>query len=244
LEVELDKFAADSKERAAKDLELWQTWQESGQHPDHLRPLLTSFRGMIRQKANRFSNVLEMPPAAIHAEFKKQFVNALQTYDPDKGAALGTWVQTNLKKAQRWITANQNTARIPENKVYKIGQFETAKSQLNDMLGRDPTHIEMADHLGWSEREVQQMTKQIRRSNIESGWEHDPTEIHPSREAEVLRLVKYELTPEELLVYERTIGAGGTPQLRPSEIAQQLGFSPAKVTRLRQAIDQKIKRYL
>jgi DNA-directed RNA polymerase specialized sigma subunit len=244
LELDLDKFSADSKNRAANDLELWKTWQENDQHPDHLRPLLQSFRGMIRQKANRFVGQVEMPPAAIHAEFNKQFVKALQTYDPNKGAQLGTWVSTNLQKAQRWITAHQNTARIPENRVYKIGQFQTAQSHLDDQFGREPTHVELAEHLGWSEREVSQMSKQIRRANIESGWEHDPTELIPSREAEVLRLVKYELTPEEMLVYEHTVGDGGKQQLRPTEIAKRLGFSPAKVTRLRQAIDGKIKRFL
>jgi DNA-directed RNA polymerase specialized sigma subunit len=245
--AEFEKAAAGEKERKelrASDLDLWQKWQDSGQHPDHLRPLFQNFRGLIRQKANRWANNVEMPPAAIHAEFNKQFVKALQSYDPNKGAALGTWVSTNLQKAQRWVTTHQNTARIPENRVYKIGMFETARNQLDDQLGRDPTHQELADHLGWTEREVVHMATQVRKANISSAWEHDPTEILPSREAEVLKLIKFELSPEERLVYEHTVGEGGRQTLRPSEIATRLGYSPSKVTRLRQSIDQKIKKYM
>jgi DNA-directed RNA polymerase specialized sigma subunit len=65
----------------------------------------------------------------------------------------------------------------------------------------------------------------------------------PSRESEVLNMIRPELSPEETLVYEYKTGYGGKPQLKSGEIAKKLGVSPSKVTRITQAIGRKMKRY-
>lgn len=234
------------KERSAlkqSDHELWQTWKANGQRPDDLRPLLTNFRGMIRTQVNRYAGNVEVPPAAIKHEFTEQFVRALQTYDPSKGTALASWVGTNLQKGQRWINAHQNIARIAEPRVGKVGEFQKAKTQLDQLYGRDPTSAELADHLTWDIREVERMQAELRKSNIASAWEVDPIKIMPSKEKEHMLLVRYELSPEELKVYDHTIGYGGVQQLRPSEIAKKFNMSPSKVTRIRQKIADKIKAF-
>jgi hypothetical protein len=79
-------------ESKEKDFELWKTWKESGEDPNLFRPLLQQFRGLIRNKADRWARNVDLPPAVVHAEFNNQFLNAARTYDPHKGAALGTWV--------------------------------------------------------------------------------------------------------------------------------------------------------
>jgi DNA-directed RNA polymerase specialized sigma subunit len=244
LTLDLSKFAVDRGERSKHDLDLLDQWRQGGEKPDDLRPLLGNFRGLIRSQSRQWENNVELPPAAIRAEFTKQAVQAFRTYDPNKGASLGSWVGTNMKKAQRYVTTYQNTARIGEHRIYKIGQFQTTRSMLDDQLGREPTTEELADQLKWSPREVGRMNAEIRKANIESAFEGGPMNLLPSREAEVLRLVKYDLTPEEKLVYEYTVGDGGKPQLKPGQIATKLNMSPAKVTRVREAIFQKMKVHL
>jgi DNA-directed RNA polymerase specialized sigma subunit len=199
---------------------------------------------MIRSQSNRFAGNVELPPAAIHSEFTRQAVNAFDTYNPQKGAALGTWVRTNLQKGQRWVATYQNTARIGEHRHYKVGQFQNAYATLDDQLGREPTNTELSEHLKWSPKETSRMGAEIRKAHIESAYEGDPTTIMPSRESEVLQLVKYDLTPQEQLVYEHTIGAGGKQQLKPGQIAKKLRMSPAKVTRVRQGIYDKMKGHM
>jgi len=236
-----DEFDKEAAARSVQDLEMWKKWQDNGKNPDDLRPLLTNYRGMIRSQSNRFAGNVELPPAAIHAEFTRQAVNAFNTYDPSKGAQLGTWVRTNLQKGQRWVATYQNTARIGEHRHYKVGEFQNASASLNDQLGREPSHQELAEQLGWSLKETTRMGSEIRKSYLESGFEGDPTTLMPSREAEVLRMVKYDLSPEEHLVYEYTLGEGGKPQLKPGQIATKLNMSPAKVTRIREKIYQKAR---
>lgn len=244
--LDLDKFAApkDRADQRQKDMELWNQWRDNGKRPEDMRPLLNEFRGMIRSQANKWAGRVEVPPAAIHQEFNKQFHRALETYDPNKGAALGTWVNTNLQKGQRWVRQHQNIARIGEQRSYKIGQFNTALSQLDDNLGREPTTDELSEHLGWAPKEVGMLRTEIRKSNIASAWEADPVEILPSREKEALKFVDFDLTAEEKLVKEYTLGEGGKPQLRPMEIAKQLNLSGPKVSRLRKSIADKLGKHL
>ena len=235
------KKAAKEEDRAelrARDLQLWSDWKQNGEKADDLRPLLSNFRGMIRGKANFWASRADMPEAAVHAEFNRQFVNALQSYNPEKGANLGTWVTNRLKKAQRWVTEHQDPTRTQETRYYQMGKWDNSFATLSDQFNRDPTTREMAEHLGWSEPEAGRMEREKRKSLYSSrfdGW--DPTQIMPSAASEQLKFARYELhDPTELAVYDYTIGAYGKEQLKPNQIAQKLKISPSKVTRIRQKI--------
>jgi hypothetical protein len=237
--------AKDQSGVVQKDFQLWQEWVDSKEDPDKLRPLLAQFRGMIRQNVNRWSGI-DMPVPVIQAEHQKQFLRALRTYDPDKGK-LGTWVGSHLKKApQRFLTTYQNPARIVETRTgAKRGVFNNAVSTLDDQYGREPTSIELAEHLGWSLPEVERATQEGRGAWYASATPFglDPATNMPSRATEVSSLIRTELSPEESLVWEYTTGDGGRPQLKPGEIATKLGMSPSKVSRLRNSITEKIKKY-
>lgn len=246
--IELEKEAARRKVdlSATKKFEFdqWQKWNEGGQKPDDLRPLLKSFKPLIRSRANSWARRADLPPEAVHAEFNKQFVNALRTYNPEKGTQLGSWVTTNLQKAQRWVTQYQDPMRVQENRYYKMGAWDNAFANLDEQLNREPTTREMAELLGWSEAEAGRMESEKRKTLYSSGFEgYDPTTIMPSRESEKLRLIRYELTGTDLNVFDYTIGTHGKPQLRPGEIAKKLKISPSKVSRVRSSIAKRLEDY-
>ncbi len=201
---------------------------------------------MIRSRANKFAGQADLPPATVHAEYNKQFLNAVKSYDPNKGAALGTWVQNNLRKAQRWVATYQDPTRIQEQRYYKVGEFQNARATLDDQLGREPTTRELSEHLKWPEKEVGRMEAETRGALYSSTWGegYDPTSIMPSRETEVLNMIRFQLDPEELLVYEHTIGYGGKSKLKPGQIARKLKMSPSKVSRIRNSITGKMTPYL
>jgi hypothetical protein len=245
LDDELEKDSMDPKDLSstkAVEFDLWKKWKENNEHPDYLKPLLHSLRPVIRGQANSWASRADLPPAAVHAEFTRQAVNAFKTYNPNKGAALGSWVRTNLRKAQRWVSQYQDPMRIQENRYYKTGEWDNALATLDEQLGREPTTREMAEQLGWSEAEAGRMEAEKRKSSFNTGFD-DPTTLIPSREAEKLRLIRFELSPEELQVFDYTIGANGKPMLRPGEIAKKLGLNPSKVTRIRNSINKKLSGY-
>lgn len=234
----------DLRKRQQREFQMWQQWKQGGQKPQDLRPLIKSFKPLVNHQANIWAGkVRDVPPAAIRAEFTNQFVSALQTYDPNRGAGLGTHIRHQLKKAQRFVTTYQNPGRIPENRIYRIRELQDAEQHLDETLGRPPTQLELADRLKWSPKQVDVLQREVRKARPTGQFETDPSTFTPSRQKEVLRLLPYELTQDERQVFEYLYGVGGKPKLGPGQIAQKLKMSAPKVSRLKRSIAEKYERY-
>jgi len=243
---ELSTFNAldtlDDKKR--REVELWKRWKTNGERPEDLRPLLKSFRPMIRSKVNVYKGKVKMiPDSAIESEFQLRFVDALRSYDPSKGT-LGTYVFRYLDKAKRFIVENQNIGRIPENRVYKIKQYTVARDDLAEDFGRTPTVKEVAENLGWSMAEANRMDSELRNDLMSQGFEEDPYALTPSKSEEVLRLFKYELTGNERKVYEYLTGHGKPQTSSTGDIARAMKIPDYQVSRLKNTIKKKLQRYL
>ena len=231
-------------DKKLKELELWKTWKANGEQPRDLQPLLRSFRPMIRSKVNVYKGKVKMiPDSAIESEFQLRFVDALRSYDPSKGS-LGTYVYRYLDKAKRFIVENQNVGRIPENRVYKIKLFNQAKQDLIDESGEEPSVADIAKRLGWKVAETERMDSELRNDLMTQGFEDDPYAITPSKSEEVLRLFKYELTGNERAVYEHLTGYGRPRLTSTGAIAKELKMPDYQVSRLKNAIQKKLKRYI
>jgi len=241
---EQEKLAlANLKKKQGYELKLWENWDVGGRTPDLLRPLLDSMRPLLKSQAERYKSGSLIPPAAVDAEFQKQFISAVRTYDPGRGAALGTHVFNHLRKAGRFLKQNRQLGYMPEHRIDKIVSFSTTRTELEESLGRPPNTQELSEQLQWHPKEVSRMEKELRAENWASGYEQDPLSVMPSREREVLNLIRYELGPEELAVYEYTLGVNGKPEMQPGEIARTLKMTPSKVARLKSSIAEKVKKY-
>lgn len=235
---------AELAQKKEREIELWRAWKASGESPEALKPLVRSFRPMIHSKASAYKGRVRMiPDSTIEAEFYLRFVDALRSYDPSKGS-LGTYVYRYLDKAKRFIVENQNIGRIPENRAYKIKIFLTARDTLSEELGRQPTNAELAKNLGWDSAEVDRMESELRNDLVSQGFEEDPYAFTPSKSEETLRLFKYELSGEEREVYEYLTGFGKPQMLSTGDIAKKMGIPDYKVSRIKQGIQTKLKRYL
>lgn len=238
--LELEKLAA--TRRSQKDFQLWQQWDQNGRREEDLEPLMKQIEPIIRKQSNVYSGKVNIPKPAIHAEFQIQAIKAIQGYDPNR-AALNTHLTHQLKKAKRFISTYQNVGRISETRIYKINQFQNERDRLADKLQRDPTAIEMADQMKWPVKQVTAMENELRKEVPTSMTQGGLEEIKPSKEAELLRLLQYELDPEERSVYEYLLGENGKPQLKPGEIARKMNLTPSKVSRIKASIGQKAQRY-
>ncbi len=240
---EFEKQAA--TERSDKDLQLWQQWNDAGRSTDAMKPLLNQFKPFIFKRANVYAGKNpNVPPAAVRAEFMNHAIKGFETYDPNRGAALGTHVNWQMMKARRFIsTYGSGVGRIPENRSYKVNTFTNARDELSDTLGREPSAMELADRLKWPVKQVSAMELEVRREVPSSLLQADTMSVKPSRAAEVVRLIQYELSPEEQLVMEHLLGVNGKPKLKPGEIATRLNLTPSKVSRVKLAIANKMKAY-
>ena len=233
-----------TKERSKKDLDMWEQWVQSGKKPQEMKPLLGQFRGTINSQVFKYRANPNIPQSALRAEFTNRAIEAFDNYDPKRGASLHTHVNWQMMKGRRFVTTYSNVGRIPESRAYKVGEFINKRSELSDKLGREPSAHELADRLKWPIKQVNSMQLEVRREVPTSVLAADTVADKPSREAEVLRLIQYELNPEEQLVMEYTYGLNGKTKIRPGQIATKMKMPPSKVSRMKLGIATKMKRYM
>jgi len=230
------------KDTQKKEHALWHTWNEGGRKPEQLKPLMDSLKPILKAESNKWKRV-EIPISTINAEINKHALNAIKKYDPDKGVQLGSWVTGNLKKTGRFVRTYQNLGRIPEAQIGRIREFNQAKETLYNQFGFEPDTKALADHLGWTQKRVQQLHKELSREDKPvSGWLNDPADLMTPKVLEAIRLLQYDnrLSSEERTVYEYTFGLNGKAKLSPGDIAKRTSLHPSKVSRIR----NKIKGYV
>jgi DNA-directed RNA polymerase specialized sigma subunit len=241
------------KSKQPQEVKLWEAYRDSGWHPTKLDPLLKSFAGLINSRINIYKNRVEVPTSFIEQVHKIEFAKALKDYDP-KRAALNTHLTRRLKKAGRPIETYKNFAYIPENVSKNIGAFNAFKAELTEKLGYEPDDHAIHDHalksnhpkLGaLSLKDIKRLNTDQRKGLIQTGHEQDllRPEMDP-RELEVAHLIVHQLTPQERLVHEYTLGLNGKPQLAPGAIAKKLKMDNSKVAKLRTTVWNKMAPYL
>lgn len=235
-------------ERAAGDLHLWHAWNEGGRSPELLQPLMQRYQPLINRKEKEW-RAPAVAPAAFKAELTKHFIGAAQTFDPDRGVAFNTHVQNRIQKAKRFNAKHQNVGYIPEGQAKNIGPLQQAQNQLTEQFGRAPTPAELGERLDMPAQKVTNLMKALRKDVPSSSFETDPAGFATSREADVVRLIgkrpgEY-LKPEEEKVFNHIFGINGAPKITDTTtLAERLGVSQPKVSRLKTSIGVKIKKHM
>ena len=221
------------------DTEVWKRWNKSRSSQD-LSALFKQMENLIQKKVNIFS-AAPVPRSALEGEAKKWAYKAFETYDPNRGVKLSTHVTNWLQKMYRYTTQHQNFARIPEHVALKINAYKSAQSELQEKFGRPPTHIELADHLKWSQKHVAQVDNSLRQDIASTAWEGDEHFDQNNPRLEILAMGYYSLTPEEQLIYDYTLGQHGKVKSNPGQIAKIMKMSPSKVSKLRNSVSTKLQ---
>lgn len=218
------KLAATS--RQTSDLDAWKTWKAKPTDT-HASALLAQVSPLIHREVNKWSGTLARP--LLETEGKQLAMQAFHSYDPNKGAALGTHVVNSLQRMSRLSYTNQNIARLPENKMLLFHSYHVANSELADALGRAPTTDELADRLGWPIHKVEEYRTSIgRKELLESGglFESGDAGLYDADKQEhVVDFIHHDLTPQHKAIFEHLTGYGGAEQLSNQEIQKKLGLT-------------------
>lgn len=239
LEAKLEKRSA----RDEKHLELWQQWKAEPT-PQKLQPLLRQLEPTFNTAIRNWKapNVNE---TAFKAEIQTHAIKALENYDPSRGASIVTHVTGRIQKAKRFNTRAQNMAYIPEEKAKYIGQIDSARDELMDELGREPTHHEIAGIVNIPAKRVKEI-QGLRFADIKgSAFQSDPQGHTGSRDREVIALLRQELKGDEQTVYDYVYGQNGKPKTESTgEIARRMGMSASQVSRIKNRIAAAYKKYV
>lgn len=235
--------------KAAKEVDMWRSWKESGEDPEKLQPLLQSLNPVIQ------SNVLRHRAPRIHkpvieAEARTLTLKALRRYNPSRGTMISTHVHNNLKGLNRFVKKHQNFTRIVETQANKIGDYQRAKESLSEELGREPTSLELSTKLKMSVKKVERLEKEIRKDSFaqlssDTAIESNPFEQELPVHREVIEMLPYELTIDEQKVFNYLFGRGGKRKdTKTGSIARKLGWSDSKVSQLKNSISKKYLQYM
>jgi len=231
-----------ASERAEQDLALWRAWKRSPIDAN-LSALLRQVGPLIQRETNRWAGSLARP--VLEAEGKRLAVKAFETYDPNRGAALGTHVANTLLKVSRLSYSNQNVARLPENKMLQFHTYSLAHAQLSDELGRPPTTDELADHLSWSIPHLERFRKDISHQELlESGGASEGTGslFEADEQDHTVDFIHHDLAPMQKLIFEHLTGYGGAKVLSNQEIMKKLGLTQGRYSYLKRQLVNHLER--
>lgn len=202
-----------ANDRKLTEVDIFDKWKKT-QDPMFFQELYKSLKPLIHGAAEKASLGSNVPLSAHKAYAAQNFLDALRTFQPGKGASLQTHIYGAVhQKAKRLNYQYQNLGSIPEPRAQTIGVYQNEHSNLRDALGREPSAAELADKLGWGIKEVANIQKEMRRDlSMTEGMEETPY-YQSSRDEELLNYLYYDLGPEEKVVYEYVFGKNGKQKM-------------------------------
>ena len=235
--------------RKENEIALWKQWKKSDEDPKHLQPLLKLYDSNLEYKAKMWK-APSVPKSAFKLELQDHLIKAFRSYDPTRGAALNTHVEMRLHKAKRYNVKNQNLAYIPEGQVSHISKINQAHDSLSEELGRPPTTIEIADHLGMTPKRVETIRKAIRKDIPGSSFESDPmeTQRRSSYEEQQIAVAAGTLhsifpnKPEMHTLFSHVFGVNDHRRITSTnELAKVMGKSPSQISRMKTQMGNYLK---
>lgn len=220
--------------RQEQDLELWREWKKT-KSPVVLEELLRRLQPLISREVMKWQGTV--PPAALQSKARVLTVEALDTYNPNMGAAIGTHVTSRLRKISRSVYPYQNVARLPENKQLLFNTFTVAQHTLYDTHGREPTIDELANELAWTPKKVKEYQNVFgRRELVESeGMSNDTAQ----EDSPLLDFYYHGLAPDDKLLFEDITGYSGKKPLSNTQLMKKYKMTQGQLSyRKRRFIDK------
>ena len=223
-----------------KDIELWKLYKEGDQKAKW--ELLERFNGLIGNHASKYSNVLPRP--VVESQLKQLTLKAFDTYKPNMNTKLSTHVVNSWKKLSRANMANQQAIRLPENIALKFKVYNDGQNYLTDILNREPTTVELADHLGWGTNDVANLSKRFHRELVESKQVYDPGVTDQDASHQALLSTYYTVSEPERYFMEHTLGKDfmGKKEKSSTQIQKDLKLNTYQYYKLKNGVIDKLQK--
>jgi RNA polymerase primary sigma factor len=178
-------------------------------------------------------------------------LRAVEGFDPSMNTRFSTyasyWIKQSIKRA---LVNTAKTIRIPAYMVELLAKWRRATNQLQDELGRPPTHEEIARFLGLPKKKLNIIKKAIRVYNsapqtdqTEAGWSIDEmlmdgrtkTPDNEMVESDDLKQVLHlldKMDPREATVLRMRFGLNDEEPKTLKEIGECLGLTRERVRQI------------
>lgn len=247
-----DRFNQSARKANDPHLELWKKWDDGGRKEPHLEPLMDALEPTVQQYAKKMHKGIggSIPYSAVEAQVRIATKKGLDSYDPDKGTKVRTWVIGGLKQTSTFLAKNRNFAGVPKPRFQQFQRFQNAKNEFIATHGHEPTFEDMKVMLpDIPESSLRPMMTEFRRE-IFIGGNPDPEAADdsslghpPSQIRTIISLMPALLTPEEKKVFDHLYPTTGSPA-SIAQISKKTGLSQNQIYRIRAAIYKKAKPHL
>jgi DNA-directed RNA polymerase specialized sigma subunit len=212
--------------------------------PSNMSGVLRSLDPAITRELQRYDG----PREVLKTRARLLAAQAVKTYDPTQGAALGSWVVTNMKPLSRYA-GNISIARTPEVSRQRAAELSTYSKDFEMQHGREPSDDELADESGMSKLQVTKLRHRVPRVRSESahmdagGPDFDtdlPAETGGIPVSYSFDVVYKGLNPREKAIADMKTGRKGKA-LSNQEIARRLGVSAPYISQVSASIAKKVQ---
>jgi DNA-directed RNA polymerase specialized sigma subunit len=256
----LDKEAAaagmDPQEPFADELETIQRWQGDPNTED-FKWLYNRHQPLIFAAGRRYLQSTTLPKEAVKGSMIRNYVHALQSYDPNRGAQFKTHLYRGMGRTGRYLQRYSNVGRIPEDRSWLIDTLTTRERALEDMLGRPPTDVELGDDVLLAAQDVIELKdrkitpkivatlrKELRKDYLAEAPGGEAVHAEDSDLRRQVVFLHGSLNNEQQRVLEHTFEGFGKPIIEnPMDLAKTINMSPQKFRSLRRQIQKKVEKH-
>lgn len=212
------------------EMEHYNNYKATGSLRDRVKTI-QALKPVLIKKYRQLAGTL--PEAGLNAEITKHAINAIDSYDPTKGAKLSTHVFNHVAQASRLNYTYQNIVRMSEDK--QQGKFKFYKKALSDLtseLDREPTDVELALRLGWNIKDVKDLKDNLFADMFESKQEVAPEASRFSDDQTKMNYIMENLTKDEKKFFrDKTSGMSQTDMIdRHKMDVNKLNYTGRKLT--------------
>lgn len=220
------------------------SWQKK-KNKKEFSKIMDSLSPIINYEVNRWTKGGTVPRSAIELQARSLVANSLHTYDPKK-ASVSTFVVNQMKPISRTVYSTQNLGKIPEARIAMIGSFKVAKNQLHNELGRDPSTVEIAEHMKLPIKTISLLERELlserSSTSLTDSLYSGKGDFHAS---ELLENLYYSSGEPERVVLEHLTGLHGKKKLPSmSSIAKKTGLTAYQVRTSRETLKKTIGDHL
>jgi RNA polymerase primary sigma factor len=194
---------------------------------------------------------LGLPLLDLISEGNIGLMQAIDRFDPEKGAKLSTYAVWWIKRAIKSALANQSkTIRLPAKTIEKITRMRRISAQMGNELSREPTEDELGEELGIATEKVARLKSVgLRPESLDAPVgadeltvfgenipdEQTQTPFESLREKDfsdqINRVLKSLNTREATIIVER-FGLNGTTAKPLEQIAEIIGVTRERIRQL------------
>lgn len=173
---------------------------------------------------------------------------AIQSYKPDSGASLKTWVTQQLRQLTRDIRKSNNITGIGDRVQLDAYAIHKTETELEDELGQEPTVQEIADRAHMSVKRIEAVRKQMHPVSTEEAYTEGANTGIQGQDTDFSRdAMDYVYNDSDRIdrkILEYTAGYGGNEPLENKEILKRLGLNDVQLSRRKQRLSLRMKQIM